>query len=323
MDGAKPKIITFGAAVQDVFLQGDVFTPKKEGDQLVEEFPLGAKMDLDGIAFSTGGGATNASVTFTRQGIDSGFMGKIGHDPAGEAVIADLKREKVDVANVVYSNEHSTGYSVLLLAPSGERTILTYRGASTHYDVADFKLDNAHGDWFYISSLAGNMDVLEKIIHHAAERHIHVALNPGKGELKETERLRALLPHVTIFSANLEETQSLFEGQTMQELARSAAQTVQIAVVTDGPNGVAACNGRVLCSGGMYEDVPVIDRTGAGDAFASGFTAAVAKGMSLEQAVVLASANSTSVVGKIGAKEGILRDIDNLHDMPLQSEQIA
>jgi ribokinase len=67
----------------------------------------------------------------------------------------------------------------------------------------------------------------------------------------------------------------------------------------------------------MYEDVPVIDRTGAGDAFSSGFTAMIAAGESLEWAVTYASANSTSVVSTIGAKAGILGQTDQVHGMPL------
>ena len=67
----------------------------------------------------------------------------------------------------------------------------------------------------------------------------------------------------------------------------------------------------------MYEDVKVVDRTGAGDAFGSGFLSQWALGKSLKQSVVFASANSTSVVTKIGAKTGILHQHAKLHEMPL------
>ncbi len=69
----------------------------------------------------------------------------------------------------------------------------------------------------------------------------------------------------------------------------------------------------------MYEDIPVVDRTGAGDAFVSGFTAMIAEEKTLEEALVFASANSTSVVSKIGAKAGILSIDAKLHDMPLET----
>jgi ribokinase len=72
-----------------------------------------------------------------------------------------------------------------------------------------------------------------------------------------------------------------------------------------------------IVKAGMYEDVPVVDRTGAGDAFGSGFVARHAMGKGLEDAVVFASANATSVVTQVGATAGILHTHAKLHDMPL------
>ena len=71
----------------------------------------------------------------------------------------------------------------------------------------------------------------------------------------------------------------------------------------------------------MYEDVPAIDRTGAGDAFASGFLSQWAHGAQLKDAVVFASANSSSVVNHIGAKTGILYQGARLHTMPLSEKE--
>ena len=315
-----PKMLAIGAAVQDVFLSGKVFTPVKDGKNYVEELPLGAKLDVEGITFSTGGGATNASVTFARQGLESSFMGTVGHDPAGASILHDLDAENVHTGHVSYSDKYNTGYSALLLAPSGERTILTYRGASTHYEAKNFHLNAAEADWVYISSMAGCIDVVEAIVTQAKEKGIKVAINPGKGELKEVQKLKSLLEDVTILILNKDEIQQLVEGETSEDLARHAAHFVDYAIVTDGPNGVVAVGQNKVVKAGMYEDVPVIDRTGAGDAFGSGFTAAIALGKTIEEAVTFASANSTSVVSQIGAKAGILHADVELHDMPLESK---
>jgi len=78
-----------------------------------------------------------------------------------------------------------------------------------------------------------------------------------------------------------------------------------------------ASDGETIVRAGMYQDVKVIDRTGAGDAFGSGFLSQWAQGKSLKDAIVFASANSTSVVTKIGAKPGILHAGVKLHEMPL------
>jgi ribokinase len=319
MDEHKPTILAVGAAVQDVFLRGDVFKPVKEDDgELVEEFPLGSKQDVEEIIFSTGGGATNGCVTFSRQGLNAIFMGQIGRDPAGVAVLEDLKADHVDSSMVQYSEKHNTGYSVLLLAPSGERTILTYRGASTHYEENVFSLDGVDADWLFVTSLAGNIKLLEKLVNEAKAKNMKVAMIPGKGELKQGDKLKELMHKVDLVSMNKEELQMLVEGDDDIQLVRHASDMTPIVVMTDGPRGVTATDRKQIVKAGMYEDVPVIDRTGAGDAFASGLVASIAKGHDLKQAIVFASANSTNVVNNIGAKTGILHEGYELHDMPLE-----
>ena len=313
-----PRIVSIGAATQDIFLSGKIFIPVSDGREVYEQLPLGSKLEVEQIDFSTGGGATNASATFARQGLDAVFMGVIGHDPAGEAVIKDLDREHIDTSHVVFTDEFKTGYSCIILSPNGERTVLTYRGASSHFKKDLFDIGKVTADWIYISSLAGHMETLEAIVSHAAENNIKVALNPGKDELAQPAKLRALLDDVEVLQCNTEEMAQLVEGTTAAELAQHAAHYVPYAIVTDGPKGVAAVGDKKLVVGGMYEDAPVIDRLGAGDAFCSGVIAILAQGKTLEEAIVFASANSTSVVGHIGAKTGILKHGVRLHDMPLK-----
>lgn len=318
------KIITIGAAVQDVFLSNsDEFKPVSDqpANEVFMKLEMGAKADVNNINFSTGGGATNAAVTFTRQGINAEFMGTIADDPAGQAVLADLDKEGVGTKYVSYTDRHHTGYSVLLLAPSGERTILTYRGASTHFNSKDFDVSKADADWLYLSSMAGDMTVLNKIFTTAKKQNIKIFFNPGKGELKQTDKLKGLLEDVDVLSVNREEAKLLVNGDSLDELIRRLMHLVPMAIISDGPNGVIASDGKTIVRAGMYEDVKVIDRTGAGDAFGSGFLSYWAKGKSLKDSIVFASANSTSVVTKIGAKEGILQKDTKLHSMPL-SEKI-
>lgn len=125
------KFVTVGAAVQDVFLSNsDAFAPVCINPDTCFQVGIGLKGRCQHDIFGTGGGATNAAVTFARQGHEVQFMGAIGRDPAGQVVLEELDRENVDTT-LVSSDTHSTGYSVLLVAPNGERTILTYRGAST------------------------------------------------------------------------------------------------------------------------------------------------------------------------------------------------
>lgn len=319
---AAPRLLAIGAAVQDVFLShSDEFKPVVENPhESFMKLELGAKADVNNITFSTGGGATNAAVTFARQGLHSEFMGTVAHDPAGLAVLDDLDREGVDTSRVSYTDKYNTGYSVLLLAPSGERTILTYRGASTHYDAKHFDLRDSKADWLYVSSMAGSMEALDKIFTQAKELGTKIMFNPGKGELLQSSKLKALLEDVDVLLVNRQEMQTIVEGSELEELVRHAMHYVPTAIISDGPNGVMASDGKTIIRAGMYEDVPVIDRTGAGDAFGSGFLSQWAQGKSLKQSIIFASANSTSVVTKIGAKIGILETNAKLHEMPLSEK---
>ncbi len=317
------KILSIGAAVQDVYLKGELFEPVCEpGGECVEEFQLGSKNDLDEVIFSTGGGATNGAVTFARQGLHSAYMGKIAHDVAGRAILDDMHKEGVDTSLVGYSKTVGSGYSCILLAPSGERTIMSYRGASSHYEVNFEDFHGAHPDWIYLTSLEGNFEVIDTIFKYAEENNIKIAMNPGKKELANKDHLKELIHKLTILSMNKEEMADIYPNNSIEEMVKEASKDVHFVIVTDGPNGAVATDRWHIVKAGMYDDVPVIDRTGAGDAFSSGFTAMIAAGESLEWAVTFASANSTSVVGKIGAKSGILKLEDSVHEMPLQVSEL-
>jgi len=166
------------------------------------------------------------------------------------------------------------------------------------------------------------MDVLDEIFHQAKQLDKKVCYNPGKDELKKASKLRPLLEDVDVLLVNKEEAKMIVDGETLEELVRKLVNRVGVVIVSDGPNGVMASDGKMLVRAGMYEDVKVIDRTGSGDAFGSGFLSQWANGKSLKDSIVFASANSTSVVTKIGAKAGILHKGAVLHAMPLSEKPL-
>lgn len=317
-------ICALGAASQDVFLSGKGIRAQLDPqiNEYVEEFKLGAKLDVDEVTFSTGGGATNAAVTFARQSIQSHFIGRVGKDTAAQIVLSELDKEHIDSSQMIYDEIKGTQYSTVLLADTGERTILVYRGAANGHSVADYEsIDFAQYEWLYISTFSGAMEPLNTIISNAKKHGVKIAFNPGKGELDKPDLLRGLLADIDILIMNKEEAMQIVSGQTLEELVRHARHYSPVIVISDGPNGVIATDGNTIVEAGMYEDVPVVDRTGAGDAFGSGFLSQWALGKSLKESVIFASANSTSVVTKIGAKAGILQAGTILHDMPIKERE--
>lgn len=321
------RICAIGAASQDVYLSGrGIKTQQLDlvNNEHVESLRLGSKLTVDHITFASGGGATNAAVTFARQGLDSSFIGKLSRDLPAQGIIADLDRENIDSRYVVYDSSKGTQYSTILLAESGERTILAYRGASGAHKPQDYQqVDFEQYDWLYVTSFGGAMEALDFIFQKAAAAGTKVAFNPGDKELSQPAKLKPLLEDVAVLLVNKEEAQKIVEGEELEELTLHLLHYVPTAIISDGPNGVVASDGQTIVRAGVYEDVKVVDRTGAGDAFGSGFVSQLALGKSLKEAVIFASANSTSVVTKVGAKAGILPAGTPLHAMPLHEKKIT
>jgi ribokinase len=318
--------LCIGAAVQDVFLShSQALAPVREDGNWFQQLELGGKFDVNKIDFSTGGGATNVATTFARAGHDAIFMGTIGRDPAGEAVLLAMDKERIDTRHTSYSREYNTGYSVVLLAPNGERTILTYRGASTHYDAKNFNLAGVTPavDWLYAATLAGNFEILQKLFLQAKAVGAKVAYNPGKKELAHRNKLLNLLPMVDVLLANREEAMQVVPGEKLPELVTNLAKLVPMAAVTDGTHGAVASDGSQIVQAGLYDHLRrPTDRTGAGDAFGSGFVVSIADGKTLAQAVHFASANASEVCQTIGAKTSILRKGVRLHEMPIVTKML-
>jgi sugar/nucleoside kinase (ribokinase family) len=314
-------MLAIGTATQDVFLRSKQFKPHRQEGKYYEQFLLGAKLGVEEVTFATGGNAMNAATTFARQGLESEFMGILGVEPAGQVVMNALDNEGIATHHVVQDDRFQTSYSTILLAPNGERTILNYHGTQIHASGAPLDLDAiAHTDWLYLSSV-GSVALLERLVTLAAKSGVQVALNPSGAELAEADKLRTVLEDVAVLLVNKDEMKQLVEGKTLEELVRHGSNLVRTVVVSDGPNGVMATDSQQIVKAGVYEDVPVVDRTGAGDAFGSGFVAWHAMGKSLSETITFASANATSVVTKVGATAGILHAHAQTHDMPLEVKE--
>jgi ribokinase len=320
------KFLCVGAAVQDVFLShSEDLAPVQIGHNWFEKLELGGKFNVNKIDFSTGGGASNAATTFSRQGHKAVFMGIIGKDPAGDAVSIALDRESIDTRFMKIQNEYNTGYSVILLAPNGERTIITYRGASTHYDKNYFDITKVgRCDWLYATAMNGKMNIFKTMFLQAKASGMQVAWNPGKNELKQHTELINLLPLVDVLLVNKEEAAQIVEGRNIMQLVKNLLKLVRVVAVTDSENGSLVGDQSVILRAGLYDRVRrTIDRTGAGDAYGSGFVVKLAEGKSIEQAMTFANANSSIVCQAIGAKTNILRRGTRIHSMDIEVVQKA
>ncbi len=319
--------LCIGSSSQDVYLHNvDGLDPVcLNPEDCFFNIHLGDKIYVNKVDFMTGGGASNASVTFARGGQKAYFMGLIGCDPAASACLASFTAEGVDTKYISYTKRYNTDYSTMLLAPSGERTILTYRGCGAHLKPKHFDLTKVddHIDWIYLTSMVGHFDILRPLLEEAHRRNIKVAWNPGGAELAHPNELKELLPYIEILSMNKEEAQKIVTGDTLEELLRQLRQYCPVVIITDGTNGAMATDGTETIKAGLYHpNEKPVDRTGAGDSFCSGFTLKYALSKGIREAIYYASANSASVVTKIGAKPGIMRVGEDTNLDPMELEEV-
>lgn len=316
------RIVSLGSALQDIYLIDHddlIATPAKNGPTY-SDILVGSKVDIDKISFEVGGGGLNSAISFARHGHETIFMGNIAHDPAGEAIVGVLDKENIDSSYINFLTKKTTGTSIILLDQrSGERTILTCRSASSQFgNFSENDLELIQPDWLYVTSLRGDFETLERFFKKATEIGIKIMFNPGGEEIKEQKALIPLLKYVSILSINQSEAKAIVPGVNLRELIYHLRNYCETVIITAGAMGGVASKGDKTFRFGIYEDSPVKDATGAGDAFGSGFLAHLASGNSFRNSLIFAAANSTSVVTKIGANRGILTGNEKLHEMPIQ-----
>jgi len=313
-------IIAFGSATRDLFVQSNDFELVKNKKFLVGQgicFNLGSKIYLDDLFFATGGGGTNAAVTFAKQGFKTGYMGKVGADPGGEAIIRELKQWKFKQF-ISQDKEHRTNYSIILSVPNKGRTILVYHGASHFINKKDISFNKLNAKWIYVAGLSGESSkILSQLVKFANQKKIKLALDPSSAQISQGfAKMKPVLSQVDVLKLNQEEAANLAGLPYKQEkkIFQKLDQAVKgIVVMTKGPKGVVVSDGQYLYRSGIFKEKKHVDRTGTGDAFGSGFVAEFIRSGDIEQAIRLGSANACSTVEHFGAKNGILtkQDFEN------------
>ena len=304
-------MVVIGAAVVDVLLRSkDLHVMKShqvEGGVAMCEV-LGGKIEADDGILASGGGGTNVAVGLHRMGEAIKMISRVGDDNLSEVLIKQLERENVDLT-MLQRAKGKTGLSAVLVASDGSRSIVTYRGESGEIEKNEINWDDlAKADWLQISSLGGEMDLLEDIVAFALDHGIRIGLNPGKKELEQKERLLKILTRLDFFNVNRMEAAEFWGGEfdNEKELMKKFAEAgCRLVAMTDGERGASVCEkGRWL----KMEAFPnkSIDDTGAGDAFVSGAVAGLLQNRSIEEVLKMGLANGGSVVTKLGAKTGLI-----------------
>jgi len=305
------EMISIGDTMQDVFLEmtdenAHLYTQQKQDAMQIcfnyaDKIPVSKKHDL------VGGNSANAAVAFARLGFKSAIYTHVGEDQQGERIIKEFEKNGVAGEYIITDKGKESNYNTVINLHA-ERTILIYH---VH---RQFQLPRlAPAQWVYLSSMGEGFEVIfPDLIKYVKENQVNLCYQPGTFQLNYgSEKAKDILQHSRIFFVNKEEAE-LYLGVAKTSNFRTLLDGIlalgpKIAVVTDGPAGAYASDGKEYWYLGIIEEAPRREATGAGDSFSSAFAAAIASGMSLSEALRWGQCEASSVIQHIGPQNGLLK----------------
>ncbi len=237
-----------------------------------------------------------------------------------ENIIKKLAEEKVNIKNIQVDEKSSTDISVIVVdSESGERTILVNRDVGEKLKINSNIFKNY--EWCYVGSLYGNdLEYNVEIINDVVKDNSNLKLvyNPGGSNINNNlEDVKSLLFHASLIFVNKSEAcriAKIFDENVSDDILNSEEKLVEliykyvgdvIVVLTNGNKGAWGFAGEKI----YYEnpsEAEILDTTGAGDAFSSGFFSAIIHGYDIEIAMKWGMKNSHNVIRFYGAHEGLL-----------------
>ena len=272
-----------------------------EAEALYAAMPAGVE--------SSGGSAGNTCAVAAALGARVGFLGKVADDQLGAVFAHDIKAVGVDFPTPPLSGGAPTARCLILVTPDGQRTMNTFLGACVTFGEKDVDVAQvARAKVVYLEGYLFDPPEAQAAFRaaaraaHAAGRKVAITLSDPFCVGRHREAFRAFVKEeADILFANEAEILALYETDDFEAAAAQAAREVEIAALTRSEHG------SVILSGGERHQVAaqptkVVDTTGAGDAYAAGFLAAWAKGLSLSEAGRWGSIAAAEVISHYGAR---------------------
>lgn len=300
-------IISIGDMGIDVFLAMD----KKEAEvrhtlhknQAKICFNYADKIPVDKMTKTIAGNACNVAVGTRRLGLRTALVTIIGKDDEAKMIAHSLMSERIDTRFI--KQDKRTNFSTVINY-DGERTIFVY------HEPRDYHLPRLpKAKFVYLTSMRPGWEVIIKPLAEYLDRTAaKLAYNPGTYQLRAGTKLsQPLLDNTEVIFLNRQEAELFVNKKSdtpIKELLTSVHRHGPRAVViTDGPNGSYLSDSSGLYRLGIF-DVPLVERTGVGDAYAAGFLAALMSGQDHLEAVRWGSFESASVLQEIGPQAGLL-----------------
>lgn len=312
-----PSMLMIGDIFTDAFIKLNESSAKiiKEGDTEWLALPFGQKPPYDKVDIVRSvGPSPNAAVSASRLGLNAELMAWVGGDSVGEEALEYLRTQRVGTDQMVVEEDKLTSYWYVLRY-GADRTMLV-KSEKYKYEWTDPEVEP---DWIYLSYIGEDSWPLHEKILDYLHRHpkVKLAFQPGTFHFQwGVERLAGIYRRSHIVVMNREEAVEVTgRGYDDLRLLTMGLHELgpQIVVVTDGPNGsYASYDYKLVTIPNFPDPAPPLDRTGAGDAFASTIVSGLALGKSMDEVLTWAPINSMNVVQDLGAQAGLLT-LDQIH----------
>ena len=313
-------IITIGDATVDTFIEVEQATVNCsiDKDECLLCLNYAEKIPIRKLVRKVAGNAANVAVGSARLGLDSAFWTVLGDDEAARMIMAKMREEKVETKYVQKKKGTDSNFTVVLNY-QGERTQLVYQ-QPRKYNLPN-NLEKAK--FVYLTAMGETHKLAyAELLLYLLKTKTKLAYNPGSYQITCKEKIcNDILPYTEILFVNKEEALMILTNHTKNGHAKYKQMSVkyarqllkelndlgpEIVVITDGNNGSYALADNVYYYLGIFPG-SLIERTGAGDAYASGFLSAIVHGKATSEAMVWGTFNAWSVVQYVGPIDGLLR----------------
>ena len=309
----KYDLVCIGDVVMDAFIA--LKEARVEWDKAHEHprisMAFADKIPYESLMVATGvGNASNVAVGAARLGLGTAMLTSVGDDDYGRQIIDMYHKEGISHEYVKVNRGLPTNYH-FVLTYEAERTILIKH---QKYAYTDPKLLDKKTDWLYFSSIAEHTLPFHKKVGDYLKHHsdVRMGFNPGTFQLRfGAKALASIYRHTYVLFVNREEAAFILgtKNEDIAFLFKGLHKLgPKVVVITDGPNGAYASDGVNHYFMPPYPDPkPPISRTGAGDAFSTGFLSALIYGLPVQEALRWAPIESMHVVQFFGAQTGLLK----------------
>jgi len=273
---------------------------------------FGEKISVDKAEILLGGNAANVAVGISRLELTTALVAEIGKDEFAQKIINTLSKEKVNSTKVYQIENQQSSFSTIINF-KGERTIFSEHVRREH----NFSFEDISTKWIYLTSLGEAWtDAYNKTVDFIKKTGSNLAFNPGTLQIKSGKtNIENVLSITNLLFVNKEEGEELLNYPHGQKSIEEIITNLQkfgpkIVVITDGKNGSYSVDERGNILKEEVAERKVVEKTGAGDSYSSGFLGAILHGKLIKEAMNWGAKNSASVISKVGAQAGLLYKYD-------------